>query len=127
MTGIARTYFMGARQTGRTVSLVEALKDGDRVIFTNNREAERVKRLVKERGIKIDCMVVDPATPERLFEHPQSVGRTIFDHSWVEDFYLNGIERRQKDMAQWERDLSGTGEAHRETRRAAMEIRKFNR
>lgn len=52
--GIVGAYAESARRTGRTTSLVESVKDGDRVIFTNGREADRVKRLCAERGVERD-------------------------------------------------------------------------
>lgn len=53
LKGAALIYFQASRRTGRTTSLVESLKDGDRVIFTNSNEADRVKRICYELGIKI--------------------------------------------------------------------------
>lgn len=123
--GMARMYFQSARRTGRTVSLVESAKDGDRAVFANAKEAERVRRLFLERGVEVDCVVVDPATPEMVFERGTPQGRTIFDHSWVEARYLLAIERTQKEIDHLERQASGYGEAHRETKRKAEELAKW--
>jgi len=125
LKGAALIYFQSARQTGRTVSLVESLRDGDRIIFTNSREANRVKPMCIERGIKIDTMIVDPKCPTNLFDHGSSQGRTIFDHSWIEQFYLNALERCEKEINHFQRETSGFGEAHLETRRKAAEILKW--
>jgi len=125
LKGAALIYFRSARQTGRTVSLVESLQNGDRVIFTNSREADRVKRMCFERNIEIDTMLVDPKSFERVFNREPSQGRTIFDHSWVEEFYLNSIERCSKEIDHLQRETSGFGEAHLETRRKAAEILKW--
>jgi len=123
--GAARVYFQSARRTGRTTSLVESVKDGDRIVFTDSREAERVRRLCQERGVQINCIVVDPKAPERVFERSTSEGRTIFDHSWVEQMYMQAIERTQQEIDHLERNASGYGEAHRETRRRAEKITKW--
>ena len=123
----AHIYMQTARGTGRTTSLVESVKDGDRVCFANNKEAERVKRLCLERGVKVECIVIDPKSPERVFERGTSEGRTLFDHTWVEQYYLFAIERAASDIDQIERQASGYGEAHRETRRRAEELAKWNR
>jgi hypothetical protein len=120
-----RIYFQSGRQTGRTVSLVESVKAGDRVVFADSREAERVKRLCKERDIEIETIVVDPRTPQRIFERGSSQGRTIFDHSWVEQYYMDAIDRAQEAIDHLERETSGYGEAHRETRRKAEEMAKW--
>lgn len=124
--GAVRIYTQSARRTGRTTSLVESVKDGDRVCFSDNRDAERVKRLCLERGVEIECVVIDPRTPERLFERGTSQGRTLFDHSWVEQYYVAAIERASSDIDHFERQFSGYGEAHRETRRRAEEMAKWH-
>jgi len=36
-------YRQSARGTGRTVSMVESVKDGDRIVFTNSNAADGVK------------------------------------------------------------------------------------
>lgn len=123
--GAANVYFQGARRTGRTTVLVESVKDGDRIVFTNAREADRVGRLLKERGVDVQCLVIDPATPQRVFEYGTSAGRTIFDHSWVEQHYLIAINEASSRLDHFEREVSGYGEAHRDTRRRAEEIAKW--
>jgi len=125
MQGVAQTYFRSARRTGRTTSLVDSVKDGDRIVFAESREAERVRRLCLERGVKVDCVVVDPKTPQRVFERGTPTGRTIFDNSWIELKYLEAIERTQQGIDHLEREASGYGAAHRETRRQAEEIAKW--
>lgn len=125
MKGMAHVYFQSARQTGRTTALVESLKDGDRVIFTNSKEADRVKDLCREFGKTIDTMVVDPKDPRRVFERGTPQGRTVFDHSWVEQFYLSAIDECQKDIDHLQRESSGFGMAHVETRIKAREFAKW--
>jgi hypothetical protein len=126
LMGAMNIYFQGARRSGRTLSLVNSLKDGDRVVFDNEREARRVERLCKERGVmKVSFIVIDPKQPERLFERVTSQGRTIFDHSWVERFFLDSHERAMRDLASLEIQASGYGEAHLETGRKAEEISRW--
>lgn len=127
MHGAALIYTQSARRTGRTTSLVDSVKDGDRICFSDSREAERVRRLCMERGVKVECIVIDPKTPERLFERGTSQGRTLFDHSWVEQYYLNSISRAQDEIDHFEQQLSGYGEKHRETKRRAEELAKWHR
>ena len=125
MKGMALIYFQSARRTGRTVSIVESVKDGDRICFTNAQEAERVKRLCKERGVDVECIVIPTKKPEKFFERGTSTGRTIFDHSWIEGYYLDALKRAEKEIDHFERKSSGYGELHRETRRKAIEINKW--
>lgn len=124
MRGMLLNYQYSSRRTGRTTSLVESVKDGDRIVFADRREAERVERLVKERGVTVKCIVIDPKDPGRLMERGSlsGDGRTIFDHTWVEQFYTAAIERAASDIDHLQRETSGHGEAHRETARRAEEI-----
>ncbi len=123
--GMTNGYFQSARRTGRTTSLVESVKDGDRIVFADSKEAERVRRLCLERGVEVDCIVVEPRTPERVFERATSEGRTIFDHSWVEKFYARAIDQAIADIDHLERQTSGYGAAHRETKRRYEEVSKW--
>lgn len=123
--GAVRIYTHSARRTGRTTSLVESLKDGDRVVFVNRKEADHTNRLCLERGVKIECLVIDPKNPRLAFDHGTSQGRTLFDHSWVEQFYLRTIEQAREDIDYFQRELSGFGAAHIETRLRAEEIAKW--
>lgn len=125
MTAMTRIYAQTARRTGRTTSLVESVKDGDRIVFAERMEAVRVKRLRLERGVEVDCIVVDPKNASRLFERAPSEGRTIFDHTLVERFYEATIERAAEEIDLMERQASGFGAAHRETSRCALERSKW--
>lgn len=125
MKSMSRVYFQSARGCGRTISMVESLKDGDRIVFVNRNEAERVERMCKERGVDVECIVVPVKEPNKLFERGTSQGRTIFDHSWVEERYKLYIDDCENELDFFERENSGYGEAHRETKRAAYEIAKW--
>lgn len=125
IAGAVAIYLRSSRGTGRTTSLVESVKDGDRIVFSVASEAKRVQRLCEERGVKVECIVIDPKSPQRIFERGTSQGRTIFDHSWVEQYYLHAIEDAQKDIDRLERESSGYGAAHQETKHRAREVSKW--
>lgn len=120
-------YTRSARGSGRTTSLVESAKDGDRIVFTNQREANRVNLLCKERGVEVECIVVNPDHPHRLLNRGsvKGEGRNIFDHSWIEQFYKNAISDAQRMIQRLETETSGYGAAHRETRYKAKEMAKW--
>lgn len=126
MKGMACGYFAASRGTGRTTSLIESLKDGDRVVCLSSREADRVRRLCRERSLAVDFMVVDPKRPDMVFSKGSHQGRTIFDHSWVEQYYLLAIESAQSQIDQLQRQSSGHGTAHFETAAAAREIARWD-
>lgn len=114
MQGVAGIYFRSARQTGRTTSLVESVKNGDRIVFADSKEAERVRRMCLARGVDVECVVVEPSNPGRVFDRGPSKGRTLFDHAWVEQHYLHAIEHAQAVIDDIERRASGRGEARKE-------------
>ena len=125
MKAAAMIYSQASRRTGRTISLVESIKEGDRLVFMDRPESERVKRLCMERGLNVECIVIDPSEPHQIMERGTSHGRTIFDHSWVERRYMLAIENVIAEIDHYERQCSGYGEAHRQTRRLAEELAKW--
>ena len=118
-------YAAVSRQTGRTLSLVESAKDGDRLVFASSAEAQRVGRLCAERGVEVQVVVCSPEYTEKLFEQGTAQGRVIFDHTWVEERYRHILEKEMRHIDYLERELSGYGAAHRETRRQAEELAKW--
>lgn len=127
MKGMARCYFQASRGTGRTTSLLESLKDGDRVCCATGKEADRLTRMFRERNIDAQAIAVDPNTPERIFQSGTPKGRTIFDESWIEQYYLRALEAAAKDIDQLQREASGFGSAHIETRSAVRNASKWLR
>lgn len=109
MYALARTLFRTAKGSGRSTSLIESLKDGDRVVFHSPAEAERVKRLCRDRRIVVDCITISPKDPSRLFGTGTSIGRTLFDHSWVEQYYLHAIENAECEIDRFQTHASGPG------------------
>lgn len=122
MQGAARIYIQSARRTGRTTSLIESVKNGDRICFADKREAERVRRLCLARSVNVECITVDPEQADRILERGPTQGRTLFDHSWVEEYYLAAIARASAEINHLQHEASGFGEAHRETRRRAEKM-----
>ena len=125
--GACEIYFRSARRSGRTLNMINTVKEGDRIIVLSNVEGDRIKRFLKERKIEhVDVKVVDPKRPEEIFQRmntPQ--GRSIFDHSWVEAFYMNGIFNMQKNLEYFQVEASGYGEKHIQTRLQAEAISKW--
>lgn len=121
--GAVSVYLQASRRTGRTTSLVESVKDGDRVVFMDHQQAAHFERLVLDRGVTVECVVVPVDRPDEVFRRGTPKGRTIFDHSWVEAFYMASIGSAMRTIDHLERQSSGECEAHRETRRAAAEMK----
>lgn len=120
-----RMYCATSRRSGRTTSLVDSVKDGDRVVVLTAAQAQHLERLIAERRVSVQCIVVEPHAVDRLFERGTSEGRTIFDHAWLEAYYLMKMESAAERIDHLERELSGFGAAHRETHRRAIELARF--
>mgnify|MGYP000302334208 CR=1 FL=1 len=123
LQGTQQVYFRSARQTGRTTALLESLKPGDHVVCADAKSVARYKRLIEELGVKnIRLSVVAVNDPQSLFEKPTAEGRTVFDHTWLELFYTRQLEEATRFIDKLQREASGPGMAHVETRLAAREI-----
>jgi len=125
IAGAARIYSHSARQTGRTTAMLDAAKDGDRILCLNAKEADRLRRLLRDRGLEVEVIVVPTRDPGAAFSRGTPTGRSIFDHSWVEQHYMEAIERARKDIDHLQTELSGWGAAHEKTRAQAAEIMKW--
>lgn len=96
MRAAAVNYSQSARRSGRTTRLLESLRNGDRVIFHEEREARRVKLLARECGLDIRTMVVPVYDPAQLQGY--AGGRTFLDHGWVEEYYAQAIMRAAREI-----------------------------
>lgn len=120
-------YFRTSRGTGRSHSMAQSVKRGDRVVFADSDTRQHFENLLREYQIEgVTLSVVDPLNPHKIFEQPQSQGVTIFDHSWLEKYYINQIQLVQRDISQFETESSGYGKKHIETKIKAREIAKFS-
>ena len=119
--GAIQIYYRGSRQTGRTTNLLDSLKDGDRVYVAGRGDAKWLQDKCKERNLNIECVSIPVKDAGRVFDLGTSQGRAVFDHNWVEEYYLNAIEQAAKDIAHLEKETGGYGDAHRETKRQAAE------
>lgn len=88
-----RAYQQASRGSGRTTSLLNSVGHDDRIVVATAREADRLLRECQHRGLTTTVIVVSPKSPERLLYLRPVQGRTLFEHTWVEDFYQESIER----------------------------------
>ncbi len=127
IAGAVETYLRTSRGTWRTTSLVDSVKEGDAVVFVDGKQAKRFEELCRERGIEIETRVCDPRHPDALFQRPPLAGerRLIFDHAWVESYTRQALEFAAADINRWQKELSGQGALHRETKRRAQEMARW--
>lgn len=123
LQAMLQTYESTARRTGRTTSLIESLRDGDRVVVESAAAKRHIVGLLRERGLQVDVIVVDPVKFSELFNHAPSQGRTLFEHTWLVARYKHLLEMGANDIDRWQRETSGYGTAHIETRREAQRLK----
>lgn len=125
VAGAAQVYFKSARQTGKTTRLIQSLHEGDRVVVTTHEQAQWMRNRAKQLGKQIEVVACPVDDPGKIFQRGPSKGRTMFDHDWVEAYYLRAIEIAQREISHIERESSGYGIAHEETRMKADAISRW--
>lgn len=101
-----KLYSQTARCTGRTSMMIDNLKNGDTVVFREQKEANRVDSLCRERGLRVKCVVSSSShIPANL---PNIAGRVVFDHGWVEDYYARVLADADARFVEWQAHLNRT-------------------
>lgn len=98
----------GSRRTGRTSRLIERVQAGDRIIVATDAEASRLRRLLHIAGKEdVSVRVCPPNREERAWDAGTNpTGITLFETSWVEQWYACRIERAQRDFGELQAALS---------------------
>lgn len=125
LRAIINNYFIQSRNTGRTLSMIQSYKKGDRIIFHTSDHARHAERIARDLGIELEYSVITPSEVQKVFRRDGSKGRIIFDHVWLEIYYQNAFERAFKNISDITIEASGYGMRHIETKRQAEEIMKF--
>lgn len=125
MKSMAQIYSHSARRTGRTTAFMNSLKDGDRIVCAQGREAERLRRLCQERSLNVTVLAISPKDPGALFQHGTSKGRTLFEHTWVEQYFQLVIEGAVDRIDVLQRESSGRGLQHEQTRQQSEAIARW--
>jgi len=91
--GAANIYLNQARGTGRTSVLIDCVASGDTVIFARAEEANRVRRLCREKGKDIRIVVCRADARGAVYDLARlTQGRVYFDHGWIEQFYISALD-----------------------------------
>ena len=67
--------------------MLNSLQDGDRVVVFGQSEGVRLQRLLAERRLNVRIQVCPVLDLYRLPQLGSSVGKTVFSHEFVEEFY----------------------------------------
>lgn len=98
LTAAMQMLSHASRGTGRTTHMIECLRDGDRVIFCDHNEAERVRRIARQRKIKIETIVCEPTERGLLTRVEPYPGVTHFDHSWVDRYFVTAVAHARSSL-----------------------------
>jgi hypothetical protein len=100
-------FEMASRQSGRTMRLIERVNDGDRIICSTQKEADRLRRLLREVGKeKVSVSAIDPRTDPRERDARPPIGRTFFEHTWVFQHFVETIRREIEHIEHVQRQMS---------------------
>lgn len=89
-----------ARQSGRTTRMLNGLKNGDRIITCDARHARLLKEKVRQRGLDVEVMAwpLEYGLHEHVSRLTRCAGRTVFDHTFMEEFWKYQLKR---STAEW--------------------------
>lgn len=99
---VLNIYFLGMRHNGKTTKMLKSLNKEDIVVFDNSGIAKLTQKYARELEIDIQYIVIDPWKPEQIGEklggRPRH-GKIVFDHNFVEKFYIVAVERAKNDLS----------------------------
>lgn len=102
----ARIYFQTARDTGRTTRFINSLKDGDRVVFCNPKDMRHFQVHAHQMGRHFECVLASPKRLAELQLPRRSGQRTVFDHTWLEEYWLAEMEKTSAFVSRFEAEMS---------------------
>lgn len=103
-----RMFEQCARQSGRTMRMIERVKDGDQIVVLLEREAKRLRSLLpeaKKPGVVV-IVINEHMDVEGRVRRP--AGRTFFDHEWQRMFFERAIQRAARELEAHQRGTSQT-------------------
>lgn len=88
-----------SRSSGRTSRMIERLRDGDRVLVGDQKFARWIEdRLAKVGKKDVKVLVVPPSQNPMERYGTSPVGRTFFDHTWIEAFFHRSLDNAARDL-----------------------------
>ena len=107
LRGAAACYFLAARDSGRTQSLIDNLHDGDLVVFADSASMRQFNQRCRDADKRIDSCVMAPHQLHDL-SRLKVRGRVVFDHGWVERAYRDTLESTAKMIDRAQSELSNS-------------------
>lgn len=94
-----RLFEMASRRSGRTTRMVAMADDRDVVVCATAREAQRVERMLREKGKKTRVTHCPQSLGALADVRPAVNGRCLLDHSWVYEYFIGALESAERDLA----------------------------
>lgn len=108
-------FEQGARRSGRTTRMIEALRNGDTIICASGAYAGELTRLIgRERPELISVRVFVCETFEDAYRRTRGAGRVILDHEWVRVFYHRALDQAERELADLTFYNAPAGDQHRD-------------
>lgn len=84
-----QAYDLGARRSGRTTALLDAVKAGDVVLCASIAEQRSLTYQLRGRGIRADVRIVGANYPDvqECLRRLNAGARVHLHHDWVKKFY----------------------------------------
>lgn len=95
-------FEQGARQSGRTVRIIEAATADDLIVVPSTQLADHIRRLIKDRrgdelGRQLRNMpairVIEPGREQSADVGGQRFRRVLFDHSWTDQWWRDAVQQ----------------------------------
>ncbi|MEA3389638.1 MAG: hypothetical protein U9R64_10270 [Pseudomonadota bacterium] len=106
----ALTFMQASRRSGRTSRLIERALDGDWIIVGKDEESRRLEIRLREagkKGVRVRRFSPSYDGVQRLIQNRPADGMVHFDHSWLEQYWLNEHAVIQAELAKAVGHLSG--------------------
>lgn len=88
-----------ARQSGRTMRLIERVTENDQIVVMTQQEANRINALLREAGKPNTRVVVCSARDlSKLFAGRPPSGRTFYDHEWQRRWFEDALREAEHEL-----------------------------
>lgn len=106
LQALLRVYLTGARGTGRTTSLINSVRDGDRIICGRLDEQRRLRELLFRANRDVEVIAIPPGHIDVIAALPPCGGRTLFEHTWVAEFYERALAQAARNIDELQKATS---------------------
>lgn len=105
--GVMNCLFRSHRGSGRTSNMLKLVEDGDTIVFSNMQEANRIKYILLTMKKDVTTIVCSPKKLDELFNrlYGRNTGKIIFDHEWLEKYYINTFENASSMLSRFQKEL----------------------